>query len=448
MDRAFAARLVEIALNKGADEAEVYVKTSKSLGVEVREQKVETLESSYTAGYCIRIIRDKRLGFSYSTDPAEMSAVAERALEASRYTEPDDYAGLPLQAGGSAETSASGIYDSAIVSLPEDAAIQNALLIEKSAYDEDSRIRRIRKASANFGISNTYILSSKGINAHYSSTGCSASITVIAEEDNESQMGWDYEGSRFLRDVSFEQVGRNAAKRALQLLGARKTAPVKGFVLLDSSVTSEFLGILSAALSSESVQKQKSMLAGKKGELVVSPGLNIIDNGLLEGRLGSKPVDDEGTPVTHKPLIEKGVLTGFLYNTYTARKEGVLSTGNAVRDGFAGLPLVGPTNLYLEPSSGEYARSVEGLVKTVDRGLYVVETMGMHTANPISGEFSIGVSGLLIERGEIKHPVKEAAISGTILALFRNTSMIGDDLRFYGNIGAPSILIEGIDISG
>jgi PmbA protein len=190
------------------------------------------------------------------------------------------------------------------------------------------------------------------------------------------------------------------------------------------------------------------MLAGKKGELVVSPRLNIIDSGLLEGRLGSKPVDDEGIPTTHKTLIEKGILTGFLYNTYTARKEGVLSTGNAVRGGFAGLPAVGPTNLYLEPSSGEYASSIDGLLKVVDKGLYVVETMGMHTANPISGEFSIGVSGLLIEKGEIKYPVKEAAISGTVLALFGNTSIIGDDLRFYGNIGAPSVLIEGIDISG
>ena len=448
MDREFASRLVAIALDKGAAEAEAYVKTSRSLAVEVRERKVDTLETSSTAGYCVRIIRDGRLGFSYSTDPAEIEAVAERALESSRYTEPDEYAGLPSQAGNPEVPAAAGIYDNAVASLPEDAAIHNALAIEKSAYDADSRIKRIRKASANFGVNTTHILNSKGIDTRYSSTGCSASITVIAEQGAESQMGWDYEGSRFLRDISFEQVGRNAAQRALQLLGARKTSPVKGFVLLDSSVTTEFLGILSSAFSSESVQKKKSMLAGKRGELVLSRKLDVIDTGLLEGRLGSKPVDDEGVPTTHKRLIEKGVLNGFLYNTYTGRKEGVHSTGNAVRGGFGGIPTVGPTNLLLRPSSDEYAAGIGALTGAVDRGLYVVETMGMHTANPISGEFSVGVSGLWIEKGEITYPVKEAVISGTILGLFGNTAMVGDDLRFYGNIGAPSVLIEGIDISG
>src|SRR5208337_1326978 len=132
------------------------------------------------------------------------------------------------------------------------------------------------------------------------------------------QMGWDYEGSRFLDEVKFGRVGANAAKRALQLLGAKKIAPLKGSILLDSSVTSEFLGIFASALSSESVQKGKSMLAGKKGEQVLSPLLNIIDNGLLDGKLGSKPFDGEGVPTRSKTLIEGGVLKGFLYNTYTA----------------------------------------------------------------------------------------------------------------------------------
>jgi PmbA protein len=271
---------------------------------------------------------------------------------------------------------------------------------------------------------------------------------AIAEEGGESQLGWDYQGSRFLKDVSFEEVGRTAARRAAQLLGARKINSIKGFVLLDNSVSTEFLGILSSALSSESVQKKKSMLAGKKGDVVMSDRLNIIDSGLLDGKLGSKPVDDEGVSTSHKILIGKGILNGYLYNTYTAKKDGIASTGNAVRGGFTGLPTVGPTNLYIEPTSAEYTTNFEKLVKNINRGLYVIETMGMHTANPISGEFSVGASGLWIEDGEIKHPVKEAVISGNILDLFKKVVMVGDDLRFYGNIGASSLLIEEIDISG
>ncbi|MBI3592041.1 MAG: TldD/PmbA family protein [Nitrospirae bacterium] len=395
MNREFAARLMDIAMSRGVDEAEVYVKTSKSLGIEVKGQKIETIESSKTLGYCIRVIKDKRLGFSYSTDPAEINSAAEKAIEASKYSEPDDYAGLP----SNLEPSHVNIFDNEIVLLREEDAIDRVMRLESSALNENSRIRKIRKASGSFVTSDTYILNSNGINVHYPSTGCSAQIMAIAENDNESQMGWDYEGSRFLKDVSFEQVGRNAAKNALRLLGAEKISPLKGFILLDSSIASDFLGVLSSALSSESVQKGKSMLAGKKGEPVASPGLNILDNGLLDGRLGSKPVDDEGVPTSNKTLIEKGILKGFLYNTYTARKDSVTSTGNAVRGGASGLPTVGPSNLYMEPASSEYSAGFEGLLKNVDKGMYVIETMGMHTA-------------------------------------------------FYGHIGALSLLIEGIDISG
>lgn len=440
--------LVEAALKKGADEAEAYVKTSKSLSVEVRGQEIDTLESSLTTGYCVRIVREGRLGFSYSTDPAKLNDVVGNALESSKYTESDEYTGLPDTASAGAGQQGVKIFDDNIISLSEKDAIYKTLAIEKSALGEDKRVKKIRKASGAFGSSETCILNSKGVSACYTATGCSAKITVIAEDGGESQMGWDYQGSRFLNDISFEQVGINAAARAVRLLGARKIKSLKGFVLLDNSVASEFLGILSAALSSDSVQKKKSVLAGRKGETVISPRLSIIDSGVLDGKLGSKPVDDEGVPTMQKALIEKGVLNGFLYNTYTARKEGLKSTGNAVRGGFTGMPSVGPANIYIEPSSNEYLSSSGGLTKAVDRGIYVVETMGMHTANPITGEFSVGVSGLWMENGEVKYPVKEAAIAGNVLELFNKTLMIGDDLRFYGNIGASSLLIEGIDISG
>ncbi|MBZ0155746.1 MAG: TldD/PmbA family protein [Alphaproteobacteria bacterium] len=446
MDKEFVEKLVGKALDTGADEAEVYLRTVRRLGIEVRDRKVDTLESSVTRGYCVRVIRDKRVGFSYSTDPGEADSVAERAVEASKYTEPDEFAGLP--SSFSPPPGPGGIYDDAIASLSEEEAIQRVLLIESSAREEDTRITRIRKASGGFSVSSISIANSHGIFFNYASTGCSASLSAVAEDRNESQIGWDYSGSRLLREVSFEQTGRNAAQKALQLLGARKIAPLKGFVLLDNAIATEFLEIFSAALSSEMVQKKKSMLAGKRGEQVVSPRINLVDNGLLTGKLGSKPVDDEGVPVTTKTLIEKGVLQGFLYNTYTARKEGCRSTGNALRGGFTGLPSVGPTNLYLESAAEEYKTGLAGLLERIDRGFYVLETMGMHTANPISGEFSVGASGLWIEGGEIRYPVKEAAISGNILSLFNNIVMVGDDLRFYGNIGSSSLLIEGIDISG
>lgn len=447
MGAELTVKLIEIALNKGVDEAEAYVRESKNLSIEVKKQQIDTIESSVTAGYCIRVVKDSRIGFSYSTNPDEIKAVAEKAIEASKYSEPDSHIGLPLKAEPLNMTSVE-VFDNNITLLSENDAIDQVFLIESSALREDKSIKKIRRASGSFTISNTYIMNSRGINLHYPSTVCSASIMAIAEEGNDSQIGWDYEGSRFLRNISFEQVGRNAAKRAVQLLKSRKITPIKGFVLLDNLVSSGFLGILSSSLSAESVQKKKSIFVGKMGELVFNQRFNIIDSGLLDEKPGSKPVDDEGVPTTSKTLIEGGILSGFLHNTYTAKVNGEMSTGNAVRGGFRGLPSVGPTNFYIEPVSKEHTGNIEKTIKMVDKGLYVTETMGMHTANPITGEFSVGASGLWIENGEIKYPVKEAVISGNILHLFKNVVIIGDDLKFYGNIGSPFILIEGIDISG
>lgn len=450
MNTEFAQRLVEIAIKKGADEAEAYAKTSKNLNIEVRDQKIDTLESSAIAGYCVRIIRDSRLGFSYSTDPSGIEAAVEKAIESSRYSEPDEYLGLPSVHQSSAYSSSCRqplIFDNEVASISEDTAIDLAFLIESSALKQDKRIKKIRKASGSFSTNNTFIVNSKGVNVYYTSTACSAQIMAVAEESGDSQMGWDYQGGRFLNEISFQSVGINAAQRALQLLGAKKITPVKGFVLLSNAVSSAFLGILQAALSAESVQKKKSMFAGRVGETVMSDRINIADSGMLDGKLGSKPFDDEGMPTMHKTLINSGMLTGFLHNTYTAKKDGVNSTGNAIRGGFTGLPAIGPTNLYIEPVSEKYTAGFQELIKIMDKGLYVIETMGMHTANPISGDFSVGVSGLWVENGEIKYPVKEAVISGNILEMFKKVSITGDDLRFYGSIGSPCLLIQNIDIS-
>jgi len=341
-DVRFADELLQLALREGAEEAEVYVRGSNYLNIEVKDRQVDTLERSNSIGYSVRVFKDKRLGFSYSNNPGDIHAVARNAVEASQFTEPDEYNGLPA---GSAFSEVV-VYDNSVTSLNEKDAIDMVLSMERAAFMKDARIRRTRSTSGSFGIGHIRIVNSRGIDLDFPSTACSAHMIAIAEESDESQTGWEYQGSRFLKDISFEEIGRNAADRALQLLGAEKISPTKGFVLLDPSVAAEFLGILSSALSSEAVQKKKSMLAGKIGEAIISCRLNLIDSGLLHGKLGSRPSDDEGVATSQKILIDKGVLKGYLYNTYTSRKDHTISTGNAVRGGFAGLPAVGPTNLF------------------------------------------------------------------------------------------------------
>lgn len=441
--REFAGELLNIAIKKGADEAEVYIKSSKGLSIEVKEQKIDALESSLSFGYSLRIIKDKRLGFFYSTDRSDIDSVVDNAIQGARWSDTDEYLELPgISTSESIET-----FDSKVDSIKEDDAIKKVCLLEESAYREDKRIKKIRRVVGTFSSTKTVIINSKGIDAQYSSTACTAHIMAIAEDGLDSQMGWDFVGNRFIDEVSFEEVGRNAARRAVQLLGAKRMNTIKAHVVLDNAVATDFLKIFASSLSSESIQKGRSLLSGKLGRQVISPKINIVDNGLLRGKLGSRPVDDEGVPPREKVLIREGVLQGYLYNTYTAKKDGISSTGNAVRSGFSGLPSVGVSNLYIEAASKSNIMNLKELFNLVNKGLYITEAIGVHTANPISGEFSVGVSGLWIENGEIKFPVKEAVISGNVLEFFGKIEALGDDLRFHGNIGSPSLLIGPTDIS-
>lgn len=442
-DREFVKDIISLAIKKGADEAEVYVKSAKTLSTEIKDQKIDALESSLSFGYSLRVIRDKRLGFSYATDRDSIRSVVDNAVEAARWTDKDEYLELPQPHSPHSVD----IFDPKISSIGEEEVTKKVSLLEKAAYETDGRIKNIRKARGSFSKADILIMNSRGVDSQYPSTSCAAQIMTVAEDGANSQMGWYFAGSRFLDEVSFEEVGQNAARRALQLLDSRKMNTQKAHVILDNLVAAEFIEVFASSLSSENVQKGKSLLSGKLGKKVVSSRINIVDSGLLSGKLGSSPVDDEGVSAREKILISEGVLQSYLYNTYTAKKDRVLSTGNAVRSGISSPPSVGVSNLYIEAASKSYVMGLKELFKAADKCLYITEAMGIHFINPVSGEFSIGVSGLWIIRGEIEFPVKEAVISGNLLSFFENIDASGDDLRFFGSVGAPSLLFGPTDIS-
>ena len=218
----------------------------------------------------------------------------------------------------------------------------------------------------------------------------------------------------------------------------------KAAVVLDPYIATNFLGLLSPALSAEAVQKGRSLFAGKVNQAVASPLITVVDDGRLPGGIASAPFDGEGVPTSETVLIDQGQLKGFLHNTYTAAKEGVSSTGNGVRSSFKSTPEVGSTNFFIR--AGE--KSPEQLIKEVPKGLYVTEVMGMHTANPISGDFSVGASGIWIEKGELTRPVRGVAIAGNIMDLLGAVDAVGSDLEFFGGKGAPTLRVSSMSLSG
>ncbi len=455
MDKNFAEDIVKRAMKRGCDAAEVFMRNSKGLSVEAKDGKVEALEAAQDAGLALKLIKDRKLGFAFTTNFDEIEKTIDTAIDAARWTASDEYIDIP-------EHRPAGdvlIFDEQIKNLDEATVIKNALMLEARALAFDKRVKKVRKAEVGTRVTTTTLANSKGVSVNYESTTYSAHVTTFASDENgDNQMGWDFASSRRMEDIDVNSVGETASKRAVEILGARKISAVKAPVILCPSVAVGFLDILSASLSAEAVQKQRSFLSGKVGQKVLSSLVDIVDDGTMKWGTGTKPVDDEGVPVTNKTIIAEGVLNSYLYNTYTAKKAGVKSTGNAARGSYKGLPGIDVTNFYIKAEGSQQAEGriqesenkrteYNKLIKSISKGILILNTMGLHTANPISGDFSVGISGLWIDNGEAVYPIKEAVISGNILELFKKIEGLGKDLKFYGNIGAPSILIGDMDIS-
>jgi PmbA protein len=444
IDKHIAEKILSHATTLKADSADVFLRSFNATSVEVKDQKVDAFERAKDIGAGLRVLKSGRLGFAFTTDlsDAALKVLALAAVTNAQNTAPDPYQSTPAK--HQTPYSSVAIHDLELVRLTEKEKIDRVMAMEREAFSVDPRIKRIRKAQASFSESETVILNTNGSEVAYQSTACSSSIEVVAEEKGESQAGSEFDVSRFYRKLLIEEVGQRAAQRALDLLGAKHIDSIKAPVVLEATVAQEFLSMLASGFSAESVQKKRSLFIGKLDTAVVSPMITVLDDGLLEGGLGTAPSDDETVPMKKKTIIEQGRLAMFLYNTYTANKDKTASTGNGMRGGFKGLPGVGVTNLYIEPGKS----TLQELLAAAGKGLYITEVMGMHTANPISGDFSVGATGFWIEKGEKAYPVREITIAGNILDLMKNVAVVGSDIRFSGRIGSPSLLIKELSVGG
>lgn len=438
-----AEDILSKALKKKPDSAEVYIMEESSTSIEVKEQKVDAFQAAGSRGAGLRILLKNKLGFSYTSDLSANSIdrLIKEAFENSENNEEDKYISFAMKFEG---TAVMDIYDPKLKNIDEKEKIEIGMRLERAALKHDKRIKKIRQASYEDSEITRALVNSNGVKAIYSDTICSTGITLAAEDGGNSETGWEFDYNRFYDGLKIEDVGIEAAKKAVGMLGAKMINTCKVPVIFDQKVSCDFIGILSSSLSADSVQKGKSMLADKLGSQIASQIINLTDDGTLKGGIGSAPVDGEGTPAQRTSLIENGYLKGFLHNIYTANKGNTKSTGNGVRGGFKGLPGVGVRNLYIE--KGNLSR--EDLITGINKGVYITDAMGVHTANPISGDFSIGIAGHWIENGEISFPVRGVVISGNMWDILKNVEAVADDLRFFGKIGSPSIKIAEAVISG
>jgi PmbA protein len=446
---------------KSLDGYEIYFNQSSHFDIESKDGKIETLQASHYLGMAFRILNHQRMGFSYTTllNPSpsarqnffsELDRVIEDAIGSAGATSADpcfDFAPVlktpPPQLP---------IFDETLERISEKTKIEKAKDLEEATKAVDSeRIKKVRKASYQEVLSRTTLINSNGLQFSYDHTLASVSVTAVAEESGESEVGWDFEVSHFFNDLDAEKVGRSAGGKALESLGGKRIPTGVYPVLLRNHVASEFLSLLAHSFLADQVQKGKSPLKGKRGERFFSPLLTIVDDGLYPKGISTAPIDGEGMPNQQTSLVAQGELTGYLYDRYWAGRENksssesqVISTGNSRRHGIKSPPGVGISNFFIEPGDLDLPK----LMGNLSKGIVVEEVMGLHTVDPISGDFSLGCSGDWVNRGEKVHPVKSIAIAGNLFELFRKVIGVGEDLRFFGGIGSPSLLVKELLISG
>jgi PmbA protein len=306
------------------------------------------------------------------------------------------------------------------------------------------RITNSDGASFDAATGRKMLANSLGFVGEYKRSYCSISAVPIAQDTNGTmQRDWWFSSARSLSRLdSPESVGREAARRTLRRLGARKIATTQCPVVFDPIVARSLIEHIFEAANGDAIYRGASFFQGKLGEQVASANVTVIDDGTMVGGFGTSPFDGEGVPTRRTVVVENGVLKSYLLNTYTARKLNLKTTGNASR-GLAGNPGIGAGNFFLPAG----AKSPEAIIGDVKQGLYVTEFLGFGV-NLTTGDYSRGASGLWIENGELTYPVEEITVAGNLKDMFKNIVEIGNDLVFRSSIAAPTIRIDGLTVAG
>lgn len=441
------SRVVEQARRAGATQAEAYAVRSRESSCTVRGGEIEELSEAASKGIGLRIVSRGRLGFASTTDfdPTAIEALVQRALALARESAPDEANALPGPAElGRAERGAvSGLFDEAVAELDPGWKLRAAFEMERAARAQDPRCDNFEGTGAGEGVAERAIASSRGLVASERGTHVYLWCAPVAGEGDSLQTSSWSDSSRSLAALDApEAVGREAARRTVRMLGARRARTGRFPVVFDPVMAASFAGGLSPAFSGDLVFKKASFLGTRLGQAVASPLLTLVDDARLPGGLASSAFDGEGVPTARLPLIERGKLRGFLYDMRTARKAGKQTTGHA-RRGYSSLPAIGATNLRVEPGS----TPPEELLRGIKEGLYVTAMLG-RGANVVTGDYSRGANGLWIENGELAYPVQEATVAGQLLDMLQAIDAVGSDLMVRGSIGAPSIRFAELAVGG
>ncbi len=434
-----------VAQATSGEQIEAYVGRGGETAIRVYEGELEHFVSAQSEGVGIRVIKDGRTGFAYAgtLDSIAVAEVLAEARDNVQFGTADEYAGLAEPDG--------------VMPVPQkfwDDELEHFLTADKISLTKeleqltlaiDSRIR-VEESNYDDGWSETAVSTTTGIRESGRGNSCYVSVATLADDGDETQTGYGFSVGDSPKEFDLNKAAREAADRATRLLGAIKPPSKRVTVVLDPYVTAQFLGIISSTLNGESVSKGRSFFADRLGDQVADSRITLVDDPTNPLAYTATDIDAEGLAARRNVLIENGVLKKFVHSSYSARRLKTVSTGNAVRGGFASSPGVGCIALQLTPGT----RSQNELIADVEDGVWVQMVQGLHSGvNPISGDFSTGASGLLISNGQVGAPVREFTIASTLQRMLLDVVALGNDVDWLPSRAAGlTMVIRDVTMSG
>ncbi len=429
-----ANQALDLAL-KYTDQAEIYVEKEEGVDVDIKKDKVDFAKEAFTFGVGVRVILDGKMGFSYTTNLDKLESTVKSAIFNAKSNEIDENFAF---ASKSEYSNVKGIFDPKIEILELEEIISFGKIMLATVLEQ-----KCEPTSGGFstGYSKFIIANSERAVAQDVSSIFSGYISVNVDDGENVSTASESDSSRHL-NIDPEEIARKACKIAKDSKGGKPVETRDFPVILDHHAASGLVATFSSAFNADNVQRGRSVFADKLGQEVVSKSLSIYDDGTLKGGLQSATSDGEGVSSQKTPLIEKGFLKNFLYDIYTAKKGNVIPTGNGMRASYGDMPSVGLSNFILEFDD------IKEILE-VKNGVLVTDVLGAHTANPISGDFSVeAMNAFKIENGELIHPVKKAMLSGNIFQAMGVASAATAEKRKMGPFVLPSILVENLRVVG
>jgi PmbA protein len=439
-----ADRIVGMA--EAGEELEAYVGRSSDTQVRVYEGEVEQLAVADSQGVGVRVVRDGRQGFAYcgTFDPDALAETVAEARDNAAFGEPDEANGLPEPDG--VEPVALDLWRPGLADVPTADKLALALELERAVLGADRRITGVESCDYADALAEAAIVTTTGVRRASRETGCELVAYSLAADGDDTQTGFGFSLGRSFDELDVGVAARDAADRAVRMLGATKPPSGRLTIVLDPWVTAQLVGIVAGTLGAEEVVKGRSLFADRVGEQIASPLLTAVEDPTDARSWGATPVDAEGLATRRVPLVDAGVLQGFVHSTWTARRMGTASTGSAVRGGFKSTPGAGCRAVVATPGTATAAELIAG----VDDGVLVQDVSGLHSGvNPVSGDLSTGAEGLRIRGGEVAEPLREFTIASTLQRLLLDVRAVGADLTWLPMSAAGLTLVIGdVSVSG